>query len=72
MIPEKPDWSEIATDIKRRLRKSDISIGKQIGISGPTFQNIRNGRYNDVRYWVGASIINLWERLKNDGNKAST
>lgn len=72
MIPENPDWVEICTDIKRRLRIPDREIGAMIGISAPTFQNLRNGRFNDSRYWVGARIINLWERLKNDGNKAAT
>lgn len=67
MLPEKPNWSEVILEIKRRTKWTDKEIGRKVGCAGTALTNIKNMRFGDVRFSIGAAILNLHEKTVKNG-----
>lgn len=67
MIEQKPDWSEVIFAIKRKTRWTDKEIGRRVGCAGAALTNIKNMRFGDVRFSIGAAILNLYEKTMKNG-----
>lgn len=71
VITEKPNWNEVILDIKRATKWRDRDIANKVGCSSGAITNIKNQLFNDVRFSIGAAILNLHARVvKNDNNRA--
>jgi hypothetical protein len=72
MVPVKPDWNRLIIDLmKTGLRHEDIA--KKVGCSASAISTIKNHVCNDVRFSIGASILNFHAKVCGDGtNKTET
>lgn len=70
LIPPKPNWNEVIVQIKRATKWRDKDIATKVGCSSGAITNIKNRLFNDVRFSIGAAILNLHAKVvKNDNNK---
>lgn len=69
MIPTKPNWNRLILDLIRAgMRHADIA--KKVGCSASAIGTIKNHVCNDVRFSIGAGILNL--HAKVCGNAINT